>query len=852
MPFAAGARFGPYEVLTPLGAGGMGEVYRARDTRLDREVAIKVLSSPSPDAPPGRLERFQREARAISRLSHPHICTLHDVGEQDGVAFLVMEYLEGTTLAERLEEGPLPIDEALRCAVQIAEALSVAHRERVIHRDLKPSNVMLTRQGVKLLDFGLAKLTQADGDAARETTTQSVHLTEEGTLLGTVAYMAPEQLEGSEADSRTDIFALGAVLYEMATGRRPFVGKSRASLIAAILSSEPPPLATLQPMTPPALERAVQRCLAKDPDHRWQSARDLAAELRWIGEGGSEAGVPRRMAARRRSRSMVWGGVIGATLAGAAFAWLWSREASRPAAPSFDQVTFRRGYVTDARFDPASQTIVYTASWEGGPRQVFSTRQGSYESRVVGEAATVVSISRSGEMALILDQANGILARAPLAGGAPRELLERVHHADWAPGGSDIAVVRRLGPSKFVVEFPIGTPVYESESPIWNVRVSPNGDRIALSGMFGSGRADVMVIDRSGARTIPAKGWAWLRGIAWAPEGDEVWFTASRAGTREPPAIWAVSLSGRERLVARTPVELFLHDISADGRVLLTARHRRAGMRCQPPGAANETELGWLDYSWVEALSSDGKTILFGDGPLDQPAVYVRGSDGAPAVRLGEGIPRALSPEGTWVLAVPAESNRWFLLPTRAGASRELPRGSIVRLKTAAWLDGNHLALSGNEAGHPDRIYVQDIENGALRAIRQEGFILPPHASTTPDGKALLAVERPGGRWSLLAVDGADPRPLPAVGAGDEPLQWSADGRALYVAHRGESTPETAADVYRVEIATGRRELFKRLTPPDPAGVEWIERIALTPDGRSYCYTYRQTLGTLYVAEGLK
>ena len=357
------------------------------------------------------------------------------MGEQDGAAFLVMECLDGETLAERLEEGPLPLDQALRYGMQIADALSVAHQQGVIHRDLKPGNVMLTRHGVKLLDFGLAKLTQADRDPDRAAETESLHLTQEGTLLGTVAH-APEQLEGDEADARTDIFALGAVLYEMATGRRPFAGRSRASLIAAILSSEPPPLATVQPMTPPLLERVVKRCLAKDPDGRWQSARDLASELRWILEGGSEAGVPRPVAARRRGRSLLWGGLIGAALAGAAFAVILSRTGSRQL-PSFHQVTFRRGYLDQARFAPDGQTIVYGAAWEGRPLRVFSTRQGSPESRVIGpERSRLVSISRSGEMALIIGGDNrGTLARAPLAGGAPRELLANRLDSEWLQTG---------------------------------------------------------------------------------------------------------------------------------------------------------------------------------------------------------------------------------------------------------------------------------------------------------------------------------------------------------------------------------------------------------------------------------
>ncbi len=288
-----GKTLGHYEILEKIGEGGMGEVYRARDTRLDRTVAIKVL--------PGHLsaqhdlrQRFEREARTISSLNHPHICTLYDIGEQDGVNFLVMEYLEGETLEKRLSKSPLPADQALRLGVEIAEALDRAHRQGIVHRDLKPGNIMLTKSGSKLLDFGLAKLKPAPvpmATALTDMATEPSKLTEKGMILGTLQYMSPEQLEGKEADTRTDIFALGAVLFEMVTGRPAFTGKSKASLIAAILAAEPPPISQLQPMTPPALERAVRRCLAKDPDERWQTARDLAAELKWMAEGSSAPAV---------------------------------------------------------------------------------------------------------------------------------------------------------------------------------------------------------------------------------------------------------------------------------------------------------------------------------------------------------------------------------------------------------------------------------------------------------------------------------------------------------------------------------------------------------------------------------
>jgi serine/threonine protein kinase len=301
MPLAANTRLGPYEIIAPLGAGGMGEVFRARDTRLDRTVAIKICTGHF-------TERFEREARAISSLNHPHICALYDIGREGTVEFLVMEYLEGESLDARLRKGPIPIEEALQIAIQIASALDAAHRRGMVHRDLKPGNVMLTRSGAKLLDFGLAKMNGPGGLSDKDVTqlTAPRPITTEGTIVGTLQYMAPEQLEGKEADARSDIFSFGAMLYEMITGRKGFAGSSQATLIVAVMSVNPPPVSTLQPMASPALDRLVRRCLAKSPDERWQCAGDLLSDLEWIAETGSEAGAPAPVAAKRRSRERMW------------------------------------------------------------------------------------------------------------------------------------------------------------------------------------------------------------------------------------------------------------------------------------------------------------------------------------------------------------------------------------------------------------------------------------------------------------------------------------------------------------------------------------------------------------------
>ncbi|MGH9315596.1 MAG: protein kinase domain-containing protein [Thermoanaerobaculia bacterium] len=365
MTISPGSRLGPYEVLSPLGAGGMGEVYKARDTRLERTVAIKVLPSHLSSNEEVR-QRFEREAKTISSLSHPHICGLYDVGREGETDYLVMEYLEGETLTDRLSRGALPTEQVLRYGIEVADALDKAHRQGIVHRDLKPGNIMLTKTGVKLLDFGLAKFSAPVSGASSLSvlpTQAGANLTVEGTILGTYQYMAPEQLEGKEADTRTDIFAFGAVLYEMATARKAFEGKSQASLIAAILEHTPPPVSTVQPMTPPAFDRVVRNCLAKDPEDRWQSAHDVGSELKWIAEAGSQAGAPAGVVSKRRIRERAaWAGFAIATLLAALFAVAYLRRVPAPGRPIRSLILLpEKLSLNDLAISPDGTRLVFSA-----------------------------------------------------------------------------------------------------------------------------------------------------------------------------------------------------------------------------------------------------------------------------------------------------------------------------------------------------------------------------------------------------------------------------------------------------------------------------------------------------------
>lgn len=861
--FASGARLGPFEILAPLGAGGMGEVYRARDTRLDRIVAIKLLPTELLKAPGRRVERLRDEARAIARITHPGICSLHDVGEDGSAIFLVMEYVEGVTLADRLEGGPLPLPAALRAAIGIAEALDHAHRKGVVHRDLKPANIMLTRDGVKLLDFGLARLQDRDEQVLTDPT-QVARLTDVGTIMGTVPYMAPEQIEGGAVDARTDLFAFGVVLYEMVAGRRPFVGDSRASLMAAIVATEPPPLSSVQPRTPPALERLILHCLAKGPDDRWQTARDLAAELRWIAEGGPGLATASRGVRRHPPRAALWGGVVGtvvtATVMAAALPWL----RPRPVVPDYRPVTYRRGVVSSARFTPDGRSFVYSASWAGQPYGTFLGRSESADARDLQLTdSRIASISRAGEMAVLFGPQNiarafGVrtLARIPVAGGARRDLLSGVVDADWIPGTDALAVIRDPGDGRpWTVEFPIGKTLHEARAA-WSLRVSPDGSRVAFfegPRLFNSApEAMLTVIDTSGRTSTLSRDLTGL-GLAWTPSGSEVWFTATRLG-QYAPQLRAVSSSGVERTVHRTPDWLVLHDIAADGRVLLSRNSIRIAMACGQQGDSRERDLTWLVGSYAQGLSQDGKTVVFLDplgarAPSGQPTLFIRNLDGSSAVAIGEGQGGAFSPDGKWVLAVSGVS--LVLLPTGAGEPVRLPQGSVVRIADGQWLpDSKRIVFNGNTAGGRPRGFIQEIASGNPTAITPEGVVLAGNAAVRDDTAVLGRV---GTTWTLFPIAGGPARPVPALKPGDIPVQWSQDRRYVYTVDDVPEPYPPAIYVFRVEVTSGDRVLWKTLAPPDPVGVEDLRRsLVITPDAESYCYSYLRRLGDLFVVDGLK
>ena len=488
MPLAPGTKLGAYEILGPLGAGGMGEVYRARDTRLNRDVAVKVLSEHL-SADPSALQRFEREAQAVAALSHPNILAIHDFGEAQGVLYAVSELLEGETLRARLAEGALPVRKAVEFGVQIVRGIAAAHERGIVHRDLKPENIFLTKDGaVKILDFGLAKAVEPP-TALRET--QLAADTTPGTVLGTVGYMSPEQVRGLPVDQRTDIFSFGAVLYEMVTGQRAFRGASHVETMNAILKEDPPEFATVNPALPSSLDRIVRRCLEKQPAERFHSAHDLAIALEAIAGSSQPSGSAATLGAATRPGRRAFGPLaVAAVLAVVAVgAFEAARLTSGPAAstpPLFRRLTFRRGPIFSARLAPDAATIVYSGAFDGFDSQLYATRRDSPDSLPLPYTRTdVVAISSKGEMAVVANRRQiyawvrpGTLARAPLSGGTSRDVLEHVQDADWLPDGSNL-VVTHLVDGRFRLEFPdLDKVVYARRAVGSAIRASrPTGPR---------------------------------------------------------------------------------------------------------------------------------------------------------------------------------------------------------------------------------------------------------------------------------------------------------------------------------------------------------------------------------------
>jgi eukaryotic-like serine/threonine-protein kinase len=850
MHLSPGTRFGPYEIVELVGAGGMGEVYRAQDTRLKRDVAIKILPE-SFCADRSRLARFELEAQSASALNHPNILTVYDIGTNGQAPYMVAEMLEGESLSARLRNGKLTVTRAVDFARQIASGLAAAHAKGIIHRDIKPDNLFVTRDGrIKILDFGLARMTVSvvTSDGATRTA-----ITEEGTITGTVPYMSPEQVRGKTVDRRSDIFSFGCVFYEMLSGQQPFRRDTPTDTMAAILKDEPPEISTVHGSFPPALERIVQHCLEKDPDARFQSAQDVVFALETVSQT-SQPGTPAKAVPERPQQVWLKWLALGTLALGLVAGALIGHRFSKQPGIAFHRLTFRRGRIQDARFTPDGNGVVYSAQWEDEPSELYTARFDSPGSRALGSSgAELLAISQSGELAVKKSAAvlsssfyfPGILARMPLSGGAPRSLESRITFADWSPDAREMAVVRETDQGQ-QIEYPIGNVLYRTSGAISAPRISLSGDQIAFieHNIASDDGGTVGMVDRQGHKKTLTSYYDSTSGLAWSPSRKEIWFTAAKHGARCD--LLAVTLDGRERTVYSGSTRLVLHDVSRDGRVLASNEDDRSSLWFRGPTDPRTRELSWLDWSVLNDISRDGKMVAFsesGEGAGGGAVVYLRDTDGAPAVALGQGLYPTFAPDDQSVVAVGMSS--LTIYPVGPGESKHISiPGFTIRI--AGLLPDEHrIWFNGSEGSQGLQFFLTDINGAKPRAITRPGV---RHASPSVllNGKYLAGRSQTGLR--LYPIDGGEPIAIPSkpgefvtiAGASD-------DGQTLFLAIEG-----IPSNVFRYDVKTGRRELIMQLAPVDRAGVIGGMTIQMTPDGKNYAYSYPQELSELHWVEGLK
>jgi WD40 repeat protein len=672
-------------------------------------------------------------------------------------------------------------------------------------------------------------------------------------VLGTIGYMSPEQVRGARVDHRTDIFALGAVLFELLTGKRAFKRDTAAETMTAILKDDVPELSASGSYIPQGLDRIVRRCLEKNPDERMQSARDVAIALEAV--SGSDVSRREEIGRRRPVRGSWFLVAVGLAVlaAGAALGYFasrtWASRAPSVQLPRYQQLTFRRGEIRNARFTPDGQSVVYSAVWDSEPERVYSVRLDSPPRTAtppIADAA-LLGVSKTGDMAIATrpERQNvfvesGTLAQIPLAGAAPREILERVSEGAFSPDGR-IAVVRSEG-GRTRLEFPIGTVLYETPGWLSSPRFSPTGDRIAFHDhpLHNDDRGWPTLVDiatRSKQNLLPEQD--SLQGLAWSPDGKHVCFAFTNA-------IRCVAVeTGTVREVLKGTQRLKLHDIASDGRMLATALSIRVSLAAGQ-SRGREIDLSWHDVAYPVDFSPDGSRLLFADLGY---GVQVRSLDGGAPVRLAEGIPAGFSDDGRSVIAIiPGVPTRLVIVPTGPGATRTLPRGALETHTGAAWMpDGRRVVISGTERGRASRLYVQSVDGGDPRAFTTEGVRLMPYVArvVSPDGRLVIAIG-PDEQPALYPLDASDPQAMSVLRPDLTPIGWGETSNVIFATR---SAMGRRAPLFKVDLSSGRRQPLGELGPSDPAGAPLVMLPLLTRDGQRYAYSVFQLGGDLFLID---
>jgi tRNA A-37 threonylcarbamoyl transferase component Bud32 len=909
MSLPPGSTLGPYTILSQIGAGGMGIVYKARDPKLGRLVAIKLLPTGMGEDPV-LVARFEREAKAIAALSHPNVLGIFDFGQAEGTLYAVMELLEGENLRERLRAGALPTRRALDIAAQVALGLAASHDKGILHRDIKPENIFICKDGqVKVLDFGLAKampswnpdlppldfqLTAAQPaftDLAPKSPPAppagaSNPETAVGTVMGTLGYMSPEQIRGEDLDARSDIFSFGVVLYELLSGQPAFRRDTAALTFEAILTQDPPDLRSDRGPLPAVVEDIVAHCLEKRPEARFQSMRDIAFALQHLDTITVGGGFP---AHRSRRKILPWLLGAGATLLlGAAFL----RWTPPPPVPVFHRVSAAHGTLESAFFGPDGRTIFFSARIQGRKPELFVLAPDSDGPKSLGIAdALLLGVSEAGELALLRNPTRrfgghycGLLAQAPGGGGSVKEILEDVSEAAW--DGRSMALLAMDDKGGIRVEFPSGHTALQEDggaTGVKGLRLAPDGTRLALiHNDSNRGCSDLLVITRKGETkslfTKPGDSLAQsLTGLAWAP-GGELWFSEWEG---DQTTLWALSMRGRKRLVWRGEGAKQLMDISATGRVLMASQRVRRGVLVQREGATREISI--LDGTQAAGLSADGRTLLLLESPsLDggtaQDQAYLYRMDQDTPIKLARGNPLTLSPDGKELqLAVdflgprdldggataafqqagldPArilDSNPppyLYFMPTGPGRPRVFPLPRRFEGHGTAYLLGPEVIFQGQEK---EKLawYRWIPGKGEPEPFTPEGLgvVVAGLSPISPDGARFIATGN-ARDWFIVPVRGGGaPQPIRGLGKGERIIGWTGDGRGLFIRTDLATLP---VQIWRLDLASATRTALRTFMPPDPAGHLQIRSVFLTPDAKTVAYTYDRKLGELFQVEGL-